>query len=108
MRRSQRGCRPRLRAPIIAVQPSSLGTIAMFVPAAHSSNDLSFSVKIQTKSELEILVLAMRLSLLPAFPGLMQISVAPRRDIVHRFETSCRSGSCRQNPSHRDIADHPV
>jgi len=35
------------------------GTIAMFVPGEHSSNDLSFSVKIQTKSELEILVLAM-------------------------------------------------
>jgi hypothetical protein len=31
----------------------------MFVPGEHSSNDLSFSVKIHTKSELEILVLAM-------------------------------------------------
>jgi hypothetical protein len=46
-----------------AVQPSSLGTIAMFVPGEHSSKDLSFSVKIQTKSELEILVLAMPIPL---------------------------------------------
>src|ERR1700737_3588860 len=34
----------------------------MFVPGEHSSNDLSFSVKIHTKSELEILVLAMPIS----------------------------------------------
>jgi hypothetical protein len=66
----------------------------MFVPAAHSSNDLSFSVKIQTKSELEILVLAMAI---PAscLSGLLQISVVPRRGIVHRFETSCMSAKSR-------------
>jgi hypothetical protein len=43
----------------MALQPSSLGTIAMETVGAQSSNDLSFSVKTQTKSALEILVLAM-------------------------------------------------
>jgi hypothetical protein len=58
-----------------AVQPSSLGTIAMFVPGEHSSNDLSFSVKIQTKSELEILVLAM--------PIPVPLPVSARKQILH-------------------------
>jgi hypothetical protein len=35
-----------------------LGTIAMSEPGKHSPNDLSFSVKIQTKSVVEILILA--------------------------------------------------
>jgi hypothetical protein len=38
----------------MALQPSSLGTIAMETVGAQSSNDLSFSVKTQTKSVLEI------------------------------------------------------
>jgi hypothetical protein len=63
---------------MMAVQPSSLGTIAMFVPGEHSSDDLSFSVKIQTKSELEILILAMPIPA-PCRSALMQISVVPAR-----------------------------
>jgi hypothetical protein len=42
----------------MALQPSLPGTIAMEIDAAHSLNDLNFSVKTQTKSVLEILVLA--------------------------------------------------
>jgi hypothetical protein len=43
----------------MALQPSSHGTIAIETVGAQSSNDLSFSVKIQPKSVFEILVLAM-------------------------------------------------
>jgi hypothetical protein len=48
----------------MAVQPTLFGTIAMEIGAEHSLNDLSFSVKTQTKSVLEILVLA-----IPKPPG---------------------------------------
>jgi hypothetical protein len=53
------GYSARLRAFMTAVQPCSLRTIAMYVPGKLSSNDLSFSVKIQARSVLEIFVLAM-------------------------------------------------
>src|ERR1700737_5056916 len=43
----------------MALQPSSVGTIAMETVGAQSANDLSFSVKTQIRSVLEILVLAM-------------------------------------------------
>jgi hypothetical protein len=42
----------------MAVQPFLLGTIAMSIPGKHSSNDFIFSIKIQTKSVVEILILA--------------------------------------------------
>src|ERR1700682_5663728 len=47
----------------MAVQPSLFGTMAMEIGAAHSLKDLSFSIKTQTKSVLEILVLAIPTSL---------------------------------------------
>ena len=55
-----------MRSPrlAMAVQLSLFGTIAMEIGAAHSLNDLSFSVKTQTKSVLKILVLA-----IPKPPG---------------------------------------
>jgi hypothetical protein len=42
----------------MALQPPSLGMIAMETLGPQSSNDLSLSVKTQPKSVLEILVLA--------------------------------------------------
>lgn len=59
MRLAQKGCPTLSFRLAMALQPSSLGTIAMETVGAQSSNDLSFSVKTQTKSALEILVLAM-------------------------------------------------
>jgi hypothetical protein len=55
-----------MRSPrlAMAVHPSLFGTIAMEIGAARSLNDLSLSVKTQTKSLFEILVLA-----IPKPPG---------------------------------------
>jgi hypothetical protein len=44
----------------MAVQPSLLGTIAIEIDGEQSSNDDSFSRKIQIRSVLEILVFAIR------------------------------------------------
>jgi hypothetical protein len=43
----------------IAVQPSSLGAIAMETAGGQSGNDFNFCVKTQTRSAFEILVFAM-------------------------------------------------
>src|SRR4030088_3530827 len=59
MRLAQRGCPTISLRLAMALQPSSHGTIAIETVGAQSSNDLSFSVKIQPKSVFEILVLAM-------------------------------------------------
>src|SRR5438445_9222582 len=86
-----------------AVQPFSLGTIAMFVPGEHSSNDLSFSVKIQTKSELEILVLAM--------PILLLLFRAYRSPAArHRTCWGCLCGGADTPASrfNRPLVDRPV
>ncbi|MDQ1386797.1 MAG: hypothetical protein QOF56_251 [Acidobacteriaceae bacterium] len=58
MRLTQSGCSVRSRCVITAVQPLLLGTIAIEVDGEQSSNDDSFSRKIQIRSVLEILVFA--------------------------------------------------
>jgi hypothetical protein len=77
----------------------------MFVPGEQSSNDLSFSVKIQTKSELEILVLAMPARSLPISAYANSFN-SP--NIVHRFEASCERGHTGETPAMDDVADHPM
>jgi hypothetical protein len=52
------GCSFRTRWAVTAVQLSSLGTIAIGIDGGQSSNDDSFSRKIQIRSVLEILVFA--------------------------------------------------
>src|SRR5882762_1722093 len=54
----QLGCPFRSRWVVTTVQPSSLGTIAIGIDGGQSSNDDSFSRKIQIRSVLEILVFA--------------------------------------------------
>jgi hypothetical protein len=77
----------------------------MFVPGEQSSNDLSFSVKIQTKSELEILVLAMPARSLPISAYANSFN-SP--NIVHRFEASCERRNAGKTPAMDDVADHPM
>jgi len=57
MRLMQLGRLARSRLLVIAVQPLLLGTTAIAIEGEQSSNDDSFSRKIQTRSALEILVL---------------------------------------------------
>jgi hypothetical protein len=60
IRLTQLGCPVRSRCAVTAVQPSLLGTIAIEIDGEQSSNDDSFSRKIQIRSVLEILVFAIR------------------------------------------------
>lgn len=48
----------RMRGAVTTVQPSSLGTIAIGTDEAQSSNNDSFSRKIQIRSVLEIFIFA--------------------------------------------------
>jgi len=58
MQQMQLGRPFRSRWVVTAVQPSSLGTIAIEIDGGQSSNGDSFSRKIQIRSVLEIVVFA--------------------------------------------------
>src|ERR1700682_1525867 len=95
----------------MALQPSLLGTIAMETFGAQSLNDLSFSIKTQTRSVLEILVLAM--PHLPVPMELCSVSDAQFSQRVkplksHRAGTPSPVRAWRHPDDERGEAVHPA